>query len=33
MIFPFGFYDTVSGFSAGASFLDFNLFGTGRPSA
>ncbi len=29
MIFPFGFYDTVSGFSAGASFLDFNLFGTG----
>jgi imidazolonepropionase-like amidohydrolase len=29
MIFPFGFYDALSGFSAGASFLDFNLLGTG----
>ncbi len=29
MVFPFGFYETLSGFSAGASFLDFNLFGTG----
>jgi enamidase len=29
MFFLFGFYETLSGFSAGASVLDFNLFGTG----
>jgi hypothetical protein len=29
MMFPFGFYETVSGFSAGATFLDFNTLGSG----
>jgi imidazolonepropionase-like amidohydrolase len=29
MVFPFGFYETVSGFSLGGSFLDFNTLGSG----
>ena len=29
MVFPFGFYETVSGFSAGGTLLDFNVLGSG----
>jgi len=29
MVFPFGFYDMLSGVSVGANAFDFNLFGTG----
>ena len=29
LVFPYGFYDPLSGFSVGGSLLDFNLLGTG----
>ncbi len=29
MVFPFGFYETVSGFSMGGSLLDFDVLGSG----